>query len=232
MYINVSEQNFARAEIELDRWLRRIAHPDPNAILMELLRSPFQASGKPSLFRRGTQLVGSAKTRLVLAAKTPIILIGTRPYDGSQPPRVYEQQQYDAYWKAIGDSSTGRGLRFICIASWPCMVDELRKDVSSTLAGRVGVNYKRLLSQSSQHASESRAVFAWHDNPEPMTFMVSDDDFMIWFKDDSGDNVWITANNEVVASALYFQAQAIASRRISDVMKGEIDQQLGLSGDI
>src|SRR5579863_2839699 len=97
-FIPVSPTTLVRAEIEIAEWIKRLEMPDPGTVSMEMLSSPFQASGKRSLFLKGTELVRLAKHRVALVAKTPIILMGPRPYDGSSPPISYEQEQYSMYW--------------------------------------------------------------------------------------------------------------------------------------
>lgn len=208
--IYITEGTMVRAEAQVAAWLRRISVPDPSTVLMEHLRSPFQSSGKRSLFLKGTELVRGARRRLALVAKTPIILIGPRPYDGSSAPISYEIDQYRAYWDAITRSAAGGSPEFLCVASRPCMLDEISAYGHTSLPQQVKERYIDLDRKSARSMRGSRVSFVWQENSAPMTFLVSDDDFMIWFKDGSGESVWITANNEVVAGALYSQAYSIA----------------------
>lgn len=223
-FIAMSPATFVRAEIEITEWLKRLEVPDSGSLSMEMLSSPFQASGKRSLFLKGTELVRNARHRVALVAKTPIILMGPRPYDGSTPPISYEQDQYSVYWALIERSSQGRAPDFLCVASRPCVLEDLRSNRNSLLLDQMRDRYMEITRKSAVAMDESRLTFAWHDDAAPMTFLVCDDNFMIWFKDGSGESVWITAHDEVIARALYSHAQAIARTRDDQEILGDFDQ--------
>ncbi len=214
--INVSASTIVRAEIEITDWLRRLQAPDPGSLVLEQLTSPFQASGKRSLFLKGTELVRRARSRVALVAKTPIILLGPRPYDGASSPISYEAEQLATYQDLINQSCTQGTPDFICVASRACVLDELREYKHTELPRRVRENYKQLHACVKGVRLSSGMRLHWHEGAAPMTFLVSDDDFMIWFKDGSGESVWITAHNEVIARALYSNAEAIGEDRAVD----------------
>lgn len=222
--IVISPTTLVRAEIEIAEWLKRLEAPDPGTVSMEMLSSPFQASGKRSLFLKGTELVRLAGHRVALVAKTPIILMGPRPYDGSSPPISYEQEQYSVYWALIERSSQGNAPDFLCVASRPCVLEDLGSHKRSPLPGQMRDRYLEISRRSAAVMEGSRMAFAWHDNAAPMTFLVCDDNFMIWFKDGSGESVWITAHDEMIARALYSHAQAIAGTRDDQEILGDFDR--------
>src|SRR5439155_11420032 len=61
-WVDISDSSLARASLEIQEWLDRIQQPDPTSILtkqMARLESPFQASGKETLFLRCTELISS-----------------------------------------------------------------------------------------------------------------------------------------------------------------------------
>jgi hypothetical protein len=217
-YVDVSAETLVRAEISVTDWLGRLQTSNPGSLLLERLSSPFQASGKESLFLKGTELVRKASRRVALVAKTPIILIGPRPYDGSDSPISYEANQLSSYQTLMNKSSNGSLPDFICVASSISVLEELAQYRHASLAEKMHKNYTQLQAACSKPGSHMR--IRWYEGTAPMTFLVSDDDFMIWFKDRSGESVWITAHNEVIARALYAHADSIAKERsLEDVLR-------------
>ena len=222
--IGISQGMYVRAETEIAEWLKGIEAPDPGTIAMEQLSSPFQASGKRSLFLKGTELVRRAQSRVALVAKTPIILMGPRPYDGTNSPVSYEAEQYATYLALIERSSNGNSPDFLCVASRPRVLEDVRAYHQTPLPGRMRSSYERIHSRSADVVPASRMRFRWHEDASPMTFLVCDDDFMIWFKDGSGESVWITAHDEVIARALFSRAESTALRRNLDDVLHEFDE--------
>lgn len=206
-FVEVGDFTMTRAEAEIFDWLRELQEPDLGSILLERLASPFQASGKPGLFAKGTELVRNAHKRVALVAKTPIVMVGPRPYDQSVEPIGYELEQLETYHGLIEESANGRRADFICVASLMSLKDELRQSAGASLPVEVKKNLRRLYDDSER--SRSRVKLRWYTGNSPMTFLVSDDDFMIWLKDSSGESVWITARNEIIARALYFHAESM-----------------------
>jgi len=217
-YVDMSELRLARAQMTVVDWLRRLKAPEAGAMLLERLNSPFQASGKQSLFLKGTDLLRRARRRVALVAKTPIVLVGCRPYDDSDTPYSYEAEQLEIYKSIVEKSSADGRLNFICIASRTALLAELHAFSHTALARRVHDNY--LLLQAKAASSRSRMRLRWYEGSAPMTFLVSDDDFMIWFKDGRGESVWITAHDEVVSRALYSLAEEIGDElKTADVLR-------------
>ncbi|WP_371408739.1 nucleotide-binding protein [Micromonospora zamorensis] len=200
----------ARAQLAVQDWLEQLgslADSEDRGLLLERLDSPFQASGKRSLFLKGTELVRKATRRVALVAKTPIVIVGCRPYDDSDRPISYESEQLATYREIIRRSTVGDGPDFICVASRAALIEDVAIHRGTTFRARVRHNCEEI--GAALTAPGSRVQLRWHEESAPMTFLVSDDDFMIWFKDASGESVWITANDEIIARALYSRAEAM-----------------------
>ncbi|MFG1609277.1 TIR domain-containing protein [Actinoplanes sp. NPDC049265] len=208
---NVRLDSEIRAEIQIAQWLSNL-HRSSLAQNIYHMDSPFQSLGKESLFRQGTMLIKQARRQIALVAKTPIVLVGCRPYDDSQKPKSYEQEQFDEYCSIVERSSTSslNPLNFVCVSSKPAVLNELETRGGSLPFARVRANHTRLAEAEDRDGSRFR--LRWHDDLKPMSFLVADDKFIIWFKDGSGDSVWITAHNETISSALYSRANKIGVR--------------------
>jgi hypothetical protein len=168
-------------------------------------------------------LVRRAQGRVALVAKTPIILMGPRPYDDASPPIYYETEQFTTYLDLIQRSSNGQAPDFLCVASRKSILEDLRTYGRTSLPRRMRESYIEIHSRSADVLPGSRVRLRWHEGGAPMTFLVSDDDFMIWFKDGSGESVWITAHDEVIARALYSHAETIAEARESEEVLRDFD---------
>jgi Predicted nucleotide-binding protein containing TIR-like domain len=211
----ISAERRSRAEIEVGNWLRRIAGREADSFPKRLLDSPFQASGKRSLFVKGTQLVKSGRHRVALVAKTPIVLVGCRPYNKAESPLSYELEQLEAYQNLMAQATADGDLEFVCVASRPALYDEVR-EIGGAFVARVQKNVERLYAQADLPGS--RISLRWYDGVSPMTYLVSDDDFMIWLKSPSGNSVWITARDEEIARALFERAEVTGVQLSSEAV--------------
>jgi hypothetical protein len=208
-YIDLADSRMVHAETMLCDWMSRLMAPDSGSLLVERMNSPFQASGKQSLFLNGTELVRRASRRVALVAKTPIVIVGCRPFNDSHAPFSYEVDQLATYLDLIEKSSAGDPPEFICVASRPTLMADVRTYGNTKLPERVMKNLLRLYKNMETPGSRTR--LRWYNGTAPMTFLVCDDDFMIWLKDESGESVWITARNEIIARALYAQAESMGT---------------------
>lgn len=224
--VDVGDRTMIRAEAQVQDWLHALEQPDLDNILLERLASPFQASGKPSLFAKGTDLVRRAQKRVALVAKTPIVLVGPRPYDRSEEPIGYELEQLETYRDLMKASAAGRRADFICVASSAALQEELRQQAGTGLDAVVARNLRQFY-DSSQDV-RSKLTIRWYRGDSPMTYLVCDDDFMIWLKDRSGENVWITARNEIIARSLYFRAESMGNLVEFDAIMRELKVDHGL----
>lgn len=228
------EGKMSRAEAEFNSWLKSM--PDVNRSKWhppeESPGSPFQASGKRSLFESGTKMIQSAKQRIALVARTPVLLMGPRPY-GQPHPYAYERTQFEAYMTLAENASHGGSPSLICLANRQAVSDDLAKSAPNTIDSLVS-NHSRLQELASTPATAFS--FVWHEHQASMSYLVADDDFLIWLKEESGESVWIVAANESIASSLYFQAEQLAA---SGTAAGAIKElpaflttnERGLNGD-
>ena len=99
-YLNLEKKR--RSKNQLQKWLQSLTEEKSSlSDEMEKLKSPFQSSGKQSLFEKGTELIKNAQYRVALVAKTPIPIVGTRPYGEPNHSISYEKIQYREYFKGI-----------------------------------------------------------------------------------------------------------------------------------
>ncbi|NES82597.1 MAG: CHAT domain-containing protein [Moorea sp. SIO2B7] len=78
-------------------------------------QTPFQQVSSEELFERGTELIKTAKKRVALVAKTPIPLVGTRPYGEQFDSYPYELAQLEAIESIIFKAISGK-IVFRCVA--------------------------------------------------------------------------------------------------------------------
>jgi hypothetical protein len=183
------------------------------------LESPFQASGKEKLFNTGTKLVEQSQQRVILVARTPIPLVGTRPYDKPRAHFGYEKEQFDAFENLISDAASGKGKAFTLVASLSAMSSLIAENADKhTFQAWVRNRIIDLGQKSAPSSSRLELLWINKNNPHPLTFLVADDSFLIWMKDEQ-DDVWITWMNEPIARALEFSSRQLAGKfNINKVM--------------
>jgi hypothetical protein len=185
------------------------------ATIADKLYSSYQAHGKTKLFLLGTEYIRLAKQRIALVAKTPIPIVGTRPYDGSGEPTHYERDQYDAYMQLIRESAAGSGIEFRCLGSSLA----LRQDMAAVEAPRFrerilhNMDVLRGLTQS----PHSKFRFGWMAHELPMTFVVADDRLIFWWKDSEGENVCLATESALLAQSLYDSAGVMLRTAVAAV---------------
>jgi hypothetical protein len=225
MHVDISNQSAAK--IKIRNWLRSVEESmkiSPYHSTLERLNSPFQALGKQTLFLKGTELIRQSKHRVVLSARTPIPLVGARPYDDSNNPVDYEIEQFNTYINIARSSSLGVGPTFRCVAHLESLQDDIRTVNTPTFSKRVG-EYLSSLYQLSSYSEQSKLQIRWYKINPSLTYLLADNDFIIWFKDKSGENVWITANNRPIADALYY----LSDRDSVEISYTDIIHSLGLN---
>ena len=207
------------------------AAPSLNLADLDPLAEARQSSGVLSLFLAGTTLVKGATRRIALVASTPILVVGTRPYDGSGDPPFYEKEQLDEYVRRVALSAVGQGVDLVCVSSTSALRDTVGQvDTASRPAfvARVEHNLNRL--HALAELPGARCSFRWSD-PLPMTFLVVDDHFMIWMKTTNGttgakETTWLTAQSELLANALYEKATSTGEQR----SLAQVLDAIGLAG--
>jgi len=210
-----------QARTQLQVWLNRVRDRLASDY-SKPVTSPFQAHGKRSLFQQGTQMIANAVDRIALVARTPIPLVGTRPYGEPRPHADYEKNQYERFWAVIAKTRETGKPEVYCVASAPAIAQELAKVNTTRFRDVVRRNLTALL-DITETAPSCRLLCNRY--PSSYTYLVADKSFVIWFKDASDDNVWITATNEPLADALF---HAVA-RDAGPLSKDEWETQLGLA---
>jgi hypothetical protein len=160
----------------------------------------FHATGKEELFTAGTELIEGARKRVVLVAKTPITLLGTRPYDESQEPARHEQQQLEAFDRLIDEAAKGHKV-FRCVATKQNMQKALAEHgvkLRDRAKRRVINCFDKVL------LPQSNFELRWMDGqlPSSISYLIADDDFLVWLSDGTPDSVWFNAKKERMAMAL------------------------------
>jgi hypothetical protein len=184
----------------------------------------FHASSKEDLFTAGTELIERARRRVILMAKTPLTLVGTRPYDGSTEPDAWEKHQLAALDLLMKATSNGGAIPFRCIATVPSM----RADLVAGGAGfreRVKQRLSNFYLRTAEPGSGCELRWVVGDPPSAISYLVVDDSFLIWLSDGTGESVWMQAKNARMATALDSISVRI-SRLLPDL--GEIHRALEL----
>ena len=207
-YLPLKQKAMAKNKLKL--WLDGIEKKTEISNKIERLSLPFQSAGKRSLFEQGTKLIREASFRVALVAKTPILAVGTRPYGKPGHAISYEKEQLEIYHSLAEDASNGGQLEFRCVGSIPSLKSDILEVSSEEFSNLISTNIKKYNSMSFRN--DSRFMFQWCEYGSLMTYVVSDNKFLMWFKDAGGENVWITAESEEIAGALWDQSGKISDR--------------------
>jgi len=193
-YDAYSTQKRKTAESNLRKWAKGLKArvSDPASITLF-------AKQKKDLFLQGTQIIAKAGKRVKLFAKTPVPIVGPRPYDSGQAGQyAYEKEQFEAYWRLINNAASG-GIYCAIGCSIPCLAEEIRNN-SAEFKVLVLERIRQLYLLSAQVGSNLN-IF-WSLDRSPATFVVGDDDSLLWFKGHNSDNVWIHGQSTDMADAL------------------------------
>jgi len=178
----------------------------------------FEPIDTPSLFELGTQMVRAAQYRIALVAKTPIVITGPRPF-GEVMRHSWEVAQFDCFNAAIDKAYKGIGPDFRCVGS----ISALRQDFDSVdgpaLRSSVRSNLSRLLTINQEN--QSRMLFTWSFDVNPMTYLVVDDSFLIWFKDE-GDKFCLKRQDVRIANSLWAHARSNSHTLTAEEVLGEL----------
>lgn len=210
----------ARAKNKLKTWLNDIDTSGGIHTAISRLRSPFQSAGKQSLFERGTNLIRGARRRVALVAKTPIPIVGTRPYGEPAHAIEYERIQFEEYTNMAKAASGGAAPEFRCVGSIPALRKDIESVATNAFIDLIRSNLNELDGSSRRRGSKFQ--LRWCDTATLMTFVVADDTFLLWFKDGSGENVWITADNDVIARALWDKSDNLSRKLSVSVVEAQI----------
>jgi Predicted nucleotide-binding protein containing TIR-like domain len=178
----------------------------------------FQSVDTPSLFELGTEMVTTAQYRIALVAKTPIVITGPRPFGETMRFR-WEVEQFDCFNQAIERASTNASLDFRCVGSISALRHEFNGEDGQALRESVALNLNRL--QPATEKSQPRVLFTWCFDINPMTYLVVDDWFLIWFKDE-GDKFCLRRQDVRIANALWSHARSNSSIMTNDALLREL----------
>jgi len=205
---------WAAMEREFRSWLESLAQDEVNKIDVrwkppeESPESPFQAHGKQRLFEVGTKLIKSAESRVALVAKTPVVLMGPRPYGNPTRYFSWERDQYHLYRELARAASERVGSSLLCLANTSAVLEDTKRE-GEALISAVCENFDYLRELEDQGGD---FALRWHNGLTTLNFLVADNDFLIWLKDGTGESVWITASNEMVSNALMSHAEDVSKK--------------------
>ena len=193
IYIDINQNRKAAAKRQLRAWISKIGEEEyKNNIFLSLekLESPFQALGKRTLFLKGTELIKNAKRRIALVARTPIPIVGARPYGESQHIANYEKDQLECFWKIMEHSlKTGRP-QIRCVACAMGIFEELKKTNTDNFRQTIIMNLEKYYFYVERNSECQLRCCRY---PSSLNYLVADNEFIIWLKDGAGESVWITA---------------------------------------
>ena len=169
----------------------------------------------------GTQLIETAKERIALVAKTPVIITGPRPY-GETVRNAWEKRQFDRLIEIIETTSDQAGPDVRCVGSVGAMRRDLADHASSVrFRKEVKHNLGRLFRATER--TQKRISLYWTHDSNPMTYLIVDNTFLLWFKDD-GDKFCLKRTDPRIANSLFSQAR-------TDLSHSSLLQVLEMLGD-
>jgi nucleoside phosphorylase len=171
-----------------------------NEIPFEAAPSPFRSVSSKELFDIGTYLIERADERVMLVAKTPIPLAGTRPYGEKFSNYEYEAKQLEVISNTMIRAANGE-LTFRCIAS----KESLKKDIATTINKKaflknVDENIRKFYQCIQMEKSDCH--LGWHSDVSPMTYLIVDNHVLVWIKD-GGDKYCMLIEDRGTANALW-----------------------------
>lgn len=199
-YLQISLAKGYTAEQKFKNWCKTVVRrAEEDATIRH-------AKTKKDLFNQGTELISAAQNHVFLCAKTPIPLMGARPYDAPLAEKFdYEISQHKKYWEIARSAAKGQ-ITLTIVASLPCMEIEFRQLTSPSSQEAVIQSIRKIYDLSSRPKGKLR--LEWYDGHSPSTYLVADNSSLIWFKGPSQDNVWISDTSETLARTLRTQKLA------------------------
>lgn len=177
------------------------------------VQKPVTFPSRRVLYAVGADLATRAKRRICLVARTPILLLGARPY-GSPTPLDFEKQHYDSLREAVNRAAQGE-VDFFCAYLAVATRQEIEHQSLHQLAT---ANLTELFHLTVQEKQGSHFILASYPSPEEtiaqFTFMVGDDHVAIWFKDPAtpDEDVSISFRDKRVADALCRLAENVSKK--------------------
>lgn len=220
-FVNVDKNDPERASTQdaIRRYAKRLKKFEA-----EYEPSIFQQTTKRDLFRAGSQLISTYDSNVTLAAKTPVPIMGPRPYKNIAAAFDYETEQFDLYWKLAERASTG-GARFNLIASVPGIIEDLKECRTPEFHDRVRQNLHRVYSLAA--SAGSKLNLFWHDGLSPPAFLVANHASLMWWKGGNEDSIWVMHESPSLASALSTSSNRLYDKLSIDVVMARIDSAAG-----
>ncbi len=171
----------------------------------QFFSNPFKGIDNEKLFNLGTILIKQARERIVLVAKTPIIICGTRPYGERENIYPYEIDQLNVLEEIMKNVASKKDqLKFHCVASKMSLSEDLREVNSREFSSLVKRNLELIYKLANQKGAE--ISIKWCHDLAPMTYLVADNHILIWLKDYEGDKFCFISEDFRVANALWYQS--------------------------
>ncbi len=158
----------------------------------------FKPVDSPTLFNLGTELISNANHRVALVAKTPVLITGPRPY-GESFQYPWEVNQVQCLKKLIQKDSPSNGIEFRCVGSLTGLKNDMLQKCN-TFKDIVSANLSDIFTAMSDPFS--RISLRWSNDLSPMTYLVADDNFLLWFKD-ADDKFCLKSQDSRIANALW-----------------------------
>lgn len=194
VYVDPDKPTRPKTHEEIRKYARRMKRFE-----LDAESDLFQMTTKRELFKAGSALISTKQTTVTLAAKTPVPIMGPRPYNNAASPFDYETEQHDLYWAIAEKAAAGRS-KFTLIASAPSIVEDMKKCKDSEFHARIKENLTRMYELASRAGSQLRLY--WHEGLSPPAFLVADAATLMWWKGGNDDSIWIMHESPMLASAL------------------------------
>jgi len=170
--------------------------------LFERLETPFLTHSRKDIYEYVERIVSSARKRVILLARSLILILGPRPYL-SDTPIDYEKSTYECLLNLFQKAKGGH-IKFSSgylipttkaeLITYPALKDFVKKQLSKLFDNSFKKNPKSRFSLATP--SPERSLL--------FTFIIGDDQFAIWFKDPSNPelDICISSKNRMVADTL------------------------------
>lgn len=179
--------------------------------------SVFQSVDSPTLFDLGTELISNAKKRVALVAKTPVLFTGPRPF-GEVVQYPWEVKQFECLKYLVQAACARNGIDFRCVGSLAGLKDDLLQE-SHAFQENISNNLLGVFKAMSNPLS--RISLHWSNDRHPMTYLVADDNYLLWFKD-AGDKFCLKSQDLRIANALWQLATTNANKLEIHDIKSEL----------
>ena len=170
--------------------------------LFERLETPFLTHSRKDIYEYVEKIASSARKRVILLARSLILITGPRPYL-SDTPIDYEKSTYVCLLKLFQKAKGGQ-IKFSSGYLIPTTITELI--TYPKLKDFAKKQLSKLFDNSSSRKPQSLFSLATTSTERDLffTFIVGDDQFATWFKDPFNPelDICISSKDRIVADAL------------------------------